>query len=71
MSSEQEGASLTTDDMDEQPWPSLSRQGSEGKAKENEDLSGKGEGNEGKQEFRSPKTTPMLPPEVKILQSIV
>jgi len=68
MSSEKEGASLTTDvnTMDELPGPSSasSKQDFQGAAMENEDLSGKGEGNGRKQEFRSPNTVPMLPPEV-------
>jgi len=68
MSLKTEGASLITDDknMNEQPGPSSSspKRDFQEKGKENEGLPGKGEENGGKQEFRSPKTTPMLPPEV-------
>jgi len=63
-----EQVDLTTDDynMDEQPGPSSSSSNLDSleRGKQNEDLSDEGEENGGKEEFRSPKTIPMLPPEV-------
>jgi len=71
MSAEKKGANLQQyGSATLQPGPSSSslKQDSQGKGTENEELSGKGEENGGKgnEEFRSPKTNPMLPPEVRI-----